>query len=110
MTKVATPIIEEKLEEADIDFGSNHVTICYDTKQWSLTATYTTVGDKLNEDCAMYLGDNKMNLTPDQLDLIKDFLKKKIGDKLQGEAYHKRMSMDCPYEDRGVSESDFIKL
>jgi hypothetical protein len=94
MTKVATPVIQTLLDDALIDFGTSHVTINYDTKQWMLTATYTTMGDSFT-DCELYLGDNKMNLTPEQLDLIYLFLKKKIEDEQYSEAEHKRRSMDC---------------
>ena len=109
MTKVKTSVIQDKLDDALIDFGSNHVTITYDSDQWMLTATYTTIGDSFT-DCEMYLGENKMNLTDDQLDLIYHFLKGKIEDELQSEAEHKRRSMDNPFDDRGVRESDFLRL
>jgi len=95
--KVETKKLKELLELSDVNFGTEHVTLSYDTKEWGLTAEYTKMGDSF-VDSKLYKEDKEVTLDSDQLDLVCEFLKKKMDDELQSEYEHRKRSMGDEYE------------
>jgi hypothetical protein len=95
--KVETKKLKELLELSDVNFGPQHVTLSYDTKEWLLTANYTKLGDSFT-DFGLYKEEDKVTLDDKQLDLICGFLKKAMDDELQSEYEHRKRSMGDEYE------------
>ena len=64
-----TEILKNLIKEAHLDFGTNHVTLSYDTDSWYLNAHYTQLDDSFT-DCELYLNHEKKELTPKERNQI----------------------------------------
>ncbi len=101
-----TKILNNLIEESDLEFGTNHVSLNYDTDNGYLTAHYNSVDDELT-DIECYSGDDKKDLTDDQITIIYDYLAKKLKGEQEKDSELKQNSMDDLHDDNGVSPMMF---
>ncbi len=102
-----TEILKNLIKEAHLDYGTNHVTLSYDTNNLYLNAHYTQLDDSFT-DCELYLNQELKELTPKQLGIIYDYIKGALEDEQERYAELKRNSFDDDYEDRGINPMMFI--
>ncbi len=97
-----TKILNNLIEESDLEFGTNHVSLNYDTDNGYLTAHYNSVDDKLT-DVVCYSGKNEKTLTDDQETILHEYLAKKLRGEQEKDSELKKYSFDNPSDDRGVN-------
>ena len=102
-----TEILKNLIKESDLDYGTNHVTLSYDTDNWYLNAHYTQLDDSFT-DCELYLNHELKELNEEQLGIIYDYIKGALEDEQERDAELKRNSFDNDYDDRGINPMMFI--
>ena len=67
------------------------------------------IGSTQPEGLTFFMGDTNVNLSNNQLTIIFLYGLNIYNQEQYSDAEHKRRSMDCDYDDRGVRPSDFLR-